>query len=452
MLYKFLKWVAQISLKIFFKKIHKASLAKIPTNSPLIVVSNHPNTFMDALLIATLINREFYFLTNASVFTRPWMHWILRKLHMIPIYRKQDVQNGNPDNTQSFEICIKHLKNNGALIIFPEGVSESKRQLKKFKTGTARIALLAEKSSNFNLNLVILPVGINYSQPENFRSEVLVITGHPILVKNYQDFYENDPQNAVLRLTEDIFLGVQELVIDTTSDTEDTLLKNIRTILTNEYEMDNKIYGIFSIEKEVQTAIQYFSTEKPYEWHEFVQNLKAYFYAIDQLQVDDKTVSNAKSLKKLYQISLIKFIVLVVLSPIFALGWFTNWVPYSLPRMVALNVTPYKEYHAGIKLLTGLIAFPLWYFLSYLWIVYLFQKKIVSLFIWLLFPLLGFFALNFASQWAKVQKNLKLVFEFQKNKRKITELRRLRKKIVQELKDFQEEYQNYLSKKNETSK
>jgi hypothetical protein len=216
--------------------------------------------------------------------------------------------------------------------------------------------------------------------------------------------------------------------------------------------MDNKIYGIFSIEKEVQTAIQYFSTEKPYEWHEFVQNLKAYFYAIDQLQVDDKTVSNAKSLKKLYQISLIKFIVLVVLSPIFALGWFTNWVPYSLPRMVALNVTPYKEYHAGIKLLTGLIAFPLWYFLSYLWIVYLFQKKIVSLFIWLLFPLLGFFALNFASQWAKVQKNLKLVFEFQKNKRKITELRRLRKKIVQELKDFQEEYQNYLSKKNETSK
>ncbi|GIV44856.1 MAG: hypothetical protein KatS3mg035_1979 [Bacteroidia bacterium] len=133
MLYKLLKIITRIAIKIFFKKIQITSLTSIPQNSPLIVVSNHPNTFMDALLLAALLDREFYFLTNASVFSYPWIRRLLKLLHMIPIYRKQDVKNGNPDNTQTFETCIQHLKNNGALIIFPEGISEGKRQPPKIQ-------------------------------------------------------------------------------------------------------------------------------------------------------------------------------------------------------------------------------------------------------------------------------------------------------------------------------
>jgi len=446
MFYKFLKWIAKIALKVFFKKIHFTSLSEIPKNSPLIVVSNHPNTFMDAILVASLINREFYFLTNASVFTNSFIKWFLKKLHMIPIYRKQDVKEGNPDNTDAFKECILHLKNQGALMIFPEGVSESKRQLKKFKTGTARIALLAEESSNFSLELIILPIGINYSEPENFRSNALIITGNPIYVKDFKEVYLSNPQDAVNRLTDSIYYSVQQLVIDTQSDYEDELIKNIQTLFVNQYGLShNSVYGIFTIEKKIQSAIQYFSVQKPFDWHELTTELKAYFYTLGKYEFDDYTISNANSLKKLYRISLVEFILLLILLPLFVLGWFTNWVPYTLPKLVATKMTPYKEYHAGIKLITGLIVFPVWYFLSYLWLGFLFHNEIQTLWIFILFPILGFFSLNFSFKWQEVQKKLKLVYEFKRNKRKITELKIQRKNLISKLLKLQMEYQNYQS-------
>ncbi len=452
MFYKLLKLIAKIGLKVFFKKIQFTSLSKIPKNSPLIVVSNHPNTFMDAMLIASLIDREFYFLTNASVFTNSWVKWFLKQLHAIPVYRKQDVKEGNPNNTITFEACIKHLEKNGAIIIFPEGVSEGKRQLQKFKTGTARIALQAEENSNFQLNLIILPVGINYSEPENFRSDALIIVGKPIYVKDFQESYEYNPQDAVNRLTDTIYLSVQQLVIDTQSDFEDELIQNIQTLFVNQFDLShNSIYGIFTIEKEIQSAIHYFSEQKPYDFFDLTKEIKSYFYTLQKFQLEDKTLANAKTLKKIYRNSLLQFLILVILSPIFALGWFTNWVPYTLPKLVATKITPYKEYHAGIKLITGLIVFPIWYFLSYLWLVFFLHQKIQSLLIFILFPLLGFFALNFAIYWADVQKRLKLVYEFQKNKRKIAELTIQRKKIISKLLMFQDEYQNSKEKINENS-
>ncbi len=443
MSYKILKWLAKIALNIFFRKIQFTTLTKIPENSPLIVVSNHPNTFMDAILLAALIDREFYFLTNASVFTNTYVKWLLKQLHMIPIYRKQDIENGLPQNHNSltFEACVELLKNNGALIIFPEGVSEGKRQLKKFKTGTARIALLAESLSHFQLNLAILPVGINYSDPENFRSNVIVNVGYPIYLQTYQESYTQNPVEAVNQLTDYIYFSIQKLVINTNSNSEDELIKNIQTLFLNEFAINpNAVHTVFTIEKEIQQAIYYFSEAKPFELHDLTQAIKSYFYTVHQYKLDDQTISNIKGLKKLYYSSLLQFILLIMLSPLFVVGWFTNWVPYTLPKLVATKLTPYKEYHAGIKLVTGLIAFPLWYFLSYLWLVYLFRKQIYSLFIFAIFPILGFFALNFAIKWDQVQKKLKLVYEFRRNKRKIAELTLQRKEIIKKLKEFQMEY------------
>jgi 1-acyl-sn-glycerol-3-phosphate acyltransferase len=44
-------------------------------------------------------------------------------------------------NDEIFSKCFEHLKNNGAILIFPEGISLTNRQLRKIKTGAARIAL-----------------------------------------------------------------------------------------------------------------------------------------------------------------------------------------------------------------------------------------------------------------------------------------------------------------------
>ena len=51
--------------------------------------------------------------------------------------------------------------------------------LRNLKTGTARIALETEKRNEGKLGLKVVAVGLNYSQPEKFRSNILVNIDEP---------------------------------------------------------------------------------------------------------------------------------------------------------------------------------------------------------------------------------------------------------------------------------
>ena len=66
------------------------------------------------------------------------------------------------------------------------------------KTGVAIIALGAEAKYNFELDLSIVPIGLNYSNPHNFKSDVFVNIGKPIKVSDYKDIYLKDPKEGVL--------------------------------------------------------------------------------------------------------------------------------------------------------------------------------------------------------------------------------------------------------------
>jgi glycerol-3-phosphate O-acyltransferase / dihydroxyacetone phosphate acyltransferase len=68
MIYKALKLIVKIALHIFFMKIVILAKTELPKSGPLIIVVNHPNTFMDPIIVATLFKQKVGFLANASVF------------------------------------------------------------------------------------------------------------------------------------------------------------------------------------------------------------------------------------------------------------------------------------------------------------------------------------------------------------------------------------------------
>jgi 1-acyl-sn-glycerol-3-phosphate acyltransferase len=130
---------------------------------------------LDPLNAAEEIQTEVFFLANAGLFKNPVAGWILRKLYCIPIQRYEDTGGKPLNNKASFEQAIRHLAQGGCLYIAPEGTSYVNRRLRKLKTGTARIAFATESSHDFQLGLCILPVGLNYSDPTQFRSQLLTI-------------------------------------------------------------------------------------------------------------------------------------------------------------------------------------------------------------------------------------------------------------------------------------
>ena len=161
---------------------------------PLLIASNHPNTLMDPLVAAVNRRQPIAFLAKSTFFQNPILRAIMESGNSIPIYRRQDLETGaetltpaqlEAQNEKAFGRCYDYFDEGGTIMIFPEGTSVSERRLRPLKTGAARIALGAEARRDFQLNLHILPLGINYFDPQRFRSDVFINPAEPIRVADY---------------------------------------------------------------------------------------------------------------------------------------------------------------------------------------------------------------------------------------------------------------------------
>ncbi len=99
------------------------------------------------------------------------------------------------DQNVLFNSVYEHLKKGKILGIFPEGGSHDRTDLLELKAGIAIMALGA--MNKFNLNVKIIPIGLNYYKPEEFRSKVIVDIGRPYEIpKNIVELFKTDKKEA----------------------------------------------------------------------------------------------------------------------------------------------------------------------------------------------------------------------------------------------------------------
>ena len=190
MLYNVFYYLLRFASFLYFRKIRLYQINNIPDKNPLIICSNHGNSFLDAILIAVLQKRKLHFLARADAFNTPFKRWFLAKINMMPIYRIRDGREELKNNNVIFEKCRQILNKGGAIVIFPEGNCVVEKRLRTFKTGFVQLAFDAEID-----NLQILPVTINYSKPLSFYTEVSLDFSKPINVIDFRNQSLNDLSN-----------------------------------------------------------------------------------------------------------------------------------------------------------------------------------------------------------------------------------------------------------------
>jgi 1-acyl-sn-glycerol-3-phosphate acyltransferase len=154
----------------------------------LILACNHPNSFLDAAILADLFKKPVYSLTRGDAFKKPFYAKLLIRLKMLPVYRTSEgVENLN-ENYQTFTECKKIFKRNGVVLIFSEGKCINEWHLRPLKKGTARLAF---SSWNENIPLEVLPVGFNYSSFRRFGKNLFLNFGE-IISKNDFDQTASD--------------------------------------------------------------------------------------------------------------------------------------------------------------------------------------------------------------------------------------------------------------------
>jgi glycerol-3-phosphate O-acyltransferase/dihydroxyacetone phosphate acyltransferase len=442
MLYAILNMVVWVALKIFFRKIRIEGKENIPRSGSVIVVANHPNTFMDPILAAlVMLPKQVHFLANGSIFKTAIARLVLSQLNTIPIYRQQDkTDNRQQQNEKAFRKCFDFLIKGGILLIFPEGNSINERNLRPLKTGTARIALGAEQEQNFELPLFILPIGLNYSKPTHFREEVAIKVGKPVDVRTYLERYQADQLATVTELTTEVHQRISSLIIVTENKQEDDLVRKIEMLYKKQISISVKENVLdVNLTQNIIKAVNYFRDHKPILVREIKDKIDNYFQTIQEFNLSDYLVEKSEGIRSG---KVFRYMVYFITGfPLYVAGLIFNYIPYSIPSKIANWISKDEEYRAPIMMTAGIITFPIYYAVMYS----LGWKFLPSLYIILgltiVMPLSGFFVLKYYSRLRNLRSTFVYHRIFKKEKTTLDWFTQQRQEIINLLESARQQYQ-----------
>lgn len=140
----------------------------------MILAANHPNSFLDAIVMASLFRQPIYSLARGDAFASRFVTKLLKSLHMLPVYRISEGIENLENNYETFDKVQELLQRGKTVLIFSEGRCINEWHLRSLKKGTARLAIAAWKSG---IPVRVLPVGINYSSFRHFGKSLHIQFG-----------------------------------------------------------------------------------------------------------------------------------------------------------------------------------------------------------------------------------------------------------------------------------
>ncbi len=347
--------------KTYFRT-KEINFKKVPTNDVLIYAPNHQNALMDALAVLATVKSEPVFLARADIFKKKTIEKILTFLKILPIYRIRDGKENLENNNAIFQKTIDVLKNKNGLVILPEGTHGEKRRLKTLKKGIARIAFEAEEANDFKLNIKIIPVGLDWSNYQNFRSRLFVNYGEPIKVSDYYEEYKNNQPRGMNLLRERVASELKKYMIHIESEEYYDMINKIRYIylpqMVNKMGFKNsKQPNQFFAQKEIIDKLNNFIDNNPEEAKELSEKTKRYADLLKNLKLRDWLIQKAKF--NFLGLFLQSFL-MIILSPLYLWGGIINYIPYKIPVLATKKIKD-PQFVSSVRLVVVLIVFPLFY-------------------------------------------------------------------------------------------
>ncbi len=210
MLYKLLHFPAKLALHIWCRHLRINNKEILQTEGPLLIAANHPNSFLDAILLCALFKKPIYSLARGDAFKHTFIRKILFSLNMLPVYRVSEGVENLEENYKTFDDCINVFKNKGIVLIFSEGRCINEWNLRPLKKGTARLAITAWEQG---IPLKVIPLGINYNSYTKFGKNIIANFGDYITQQNIAFKKEDAFGVKVQTFNNELKLQLQKLVI-----------------------------------------------------------------------------------------------------------------------------------------------------------------------------------------------------------------------------------------------
>jgi len=325
--FRSLKKYCQAALWFYFRTWQIRFVADLP-KGPLIMVANHQNAFLDAILIICSSKRNPWSIARANIFEKPLAKKLLHAIKILPVYRFRDGFSTLRKNDEVIDSYARLLTEGEAILIFAEGNHDDHWRLRTLQKGFARIAIAAEEKSGYTLGLNIVPVGVQYESPSEYRSRVLVSFGAPISVNECKKALENNEG-------EPVFKDLTEALIAKTSEGLRPLILHVE-----HHEYENKVKHFLHQRAEKGDLVEQLKTDQ-----ELIDRLEA---SQEQLTTPDHASEKTRPWW----------------NPVYLYGTLNHILPWAIIQWFVKAKVRDHQFIPSLQYALGILLVPLAYVLQ----------------------------------------------------------------------------------------
>jgi glycerol-3-phosphate O-acyltransferase/dihydroxyacetone phosphate acyltransferase len=371
MLWHILKFYMGFVIATFFKRSKIKNAHYLKTKAPVILAMNHPNAFMDPIAFTTLAYppRVFY-LARGDAFKKGIVSRLLESLGIIPIFRIQDGgKEGLKKNDETYERVNTLLKRRNKIIIFAEGLCIQERRLRPLKKGVPRMVFGAMEEHKLN-DLIVVPVGVNYSNPSQFRGKLFCNVGTPIKVRDYMEAYATAPAKTMNQFLADLAPRMKELIVHINHKHTEAVIGHMEEIYRYDYYKQQglnlkDVEHDFLFSTKVAELINKTEEADPTAVSELTEKTTRYTAQLKAYHLKDWLINPAKQRQMNYGMLSLRMALLILTLPIYIRGLAGSYVPYKLTEFITKKKVRVIEFKASFHMGIGAVLFLLWGLLQF---------------------------------------------------------------------------------------
>ena len=338
--------MARLLGRIWFRSLRQEG-PPLP-EGPCLVLLNHPNGLLDPLAAAALLDRRMGWLAKATLWRIAPLRPFLAAFRAIPVTRPKD----GGATAASIQLCFRKvhevLAQGGSVALFPEGVSHTGTDLAPLKTGAARIALSCEGP------LAIVPAGLVYGDRSTFRHSALLRLGEPVA---WEDLVARGAEPAAVgELTARIRAALLPLTLHDSNIRCLALAQEVAWLLA---EDPGSRGNLEALRDRVRTLVPRLAALPPEELSALEARVHAAQAWLREKGLRPDQVGHpypGTEVRRWLPGALLRLTTAALLCPAVLLAW----PAYRLIGWAAGHFTDEGDQVATLKLLGGLLLFPVW--------------------------------------------------------------------------------------------
>jgi glycerol-3-phosphate O-acyltransferase / dihydroxyacetone phosphate acyltransferase len=337
-------------MRLYFRDIERVGEPPGADTRGRVIVSNHTNGLIDAVLVLTDAACEISPVAKSTLWSIPGLRWLLDRGGAVPIVRRKDyADKDSSQNAAMFDKIATHLAGGGNILIFPEGTSHSESHLAPFRSGAARMLLAAEQARG--LPPTFQAAALEFDARTDFRSRCLVLWGP---VRRFADVPGTTEEERIKAATSLMHADLADLLIEGETHEERLRIARIAELLAND-DNDPSLSRWSGIGHRVELAARTLRNVDPKLIARVSEHVDTYYAELERLGLDDARISRGTRRERDGHLPMWKR---ALLAPLAASGVALYGLPYFIPRLVARSKD--ADERSTIKLGVSLMVYPLW--------------------------------------------------------------------------------------------